>query len=258
MQRMDLPAVRSHYRSHLVARGLVVAAAGAVEHEQLVSLVERELGSLPTTGAERPTVRPRPQPTTRALERDTEQVHLCLSAPGTARGDRRLHALELLSAIAGDGYSSRLFREVRDRRGLAYSIYSASSSYLDSGTLDVHVSVAPGQVSEALEVIGRVLGELRDGGVRDDELECGRLHLRTSAILAHETSHARMAFIAEHALLGERDISFDAEIAALEAVRHDEIDALASELLEGRIALAAVGPISADALPADGLELPRG
>jgi predicted Zn-dependent peptidase len=257
VERLDLAAVRRHYRGHLVAPGLVIAAAGAVEHDAFVALVERELAALPVSGPPVPAVAPRPRPTTRVLQRDTEQVHLCLSAPGLARSDRRQHALDVLSAIAGEGYSSRLFREVRDRRGLAYSIYSASSSYLDTGTFDVHVSVGPEQVAEAIEVIARVLGELRDGGVSPDELECGRQHLRTSAILAHETSHARMAFIAEHALLGEY-LAFEHEISALERVTREDVSALAGELLEARVAVAAVGPISPDVLPADGLELPRG
>jgi predicted Zn-dependent peptidase len=258
MARLDLDRVRRHYRSHLVAEGLVVAAAGDVDHPRLVALVERHLCSLPVRGARAAPVTPVPQPATRVLERDTEQVHLCLSAPGVARGDRRRHALDLLSALAGDGYSSRLFREVRDRRGLAYSIYSASSGYLDSGTFDIQVSVAPEHLREALEVISHELADLREGGIRPDELERSRQHLRSSSILAHESSGARTGFIAEQALLQEdASFGFEAELAALERVELRELNALAAELLGGRLALAAVGPISADALPSGGLELSR-
>jgi predicted Zn-dependent peptidase len=257
LEKLDLARVRKHYRSHLVSDGLVIAAAGEVDHDALVGLVERHFAGLPRSGPRAAARAPDPRPVTHMSERETEQVHLCLSAPGVTRGDRRRHALDLLSAVAGDGYSSRLFREVRDRRGLAYSIYSAGSGYLDSGTFDIHVAVSAEQVKEALDVIGRVLADLRDGGIRAEELDCARMHLRGSTILGHESSHARASFIAEQALLGQ-DLSFEAELAALEAVTLSDVNALAAELLGGTLAMAAVGPIGAQTLPRTGLELPRG
>jgi len=255
MEHIALSSVEAYYRAQLVAEGLVVAAAGQLDHDALVAGVERELAALPAQRRGSVLRPPVPVPSTRHLERDSEQVHVSLSGYGLSRADPRRYVLELLCAVAGDGYSSRLFREVRDRRGLAYSIYSATSGYLDCGTFDVHFSVAPEQLEETLEVIRGVLAELREGGLREDELECGRQHLRSSSILSHESSQARMGFIAEQVLLGEEALSFEAELQALQRVRLTEVNALAAELFSAPLALGVVGPVAASALPARGLEL---
>ena len=255
VERIKLDEIRRHFRNHLVAPGLVVAAAGAVEHEPLVALVREHLAGLPRVRGLDALDAPTPRPATRLLERDTEQVQVCLSAGGVSRGDPRRTALDLLSLAVGDGFSSRLFREVRDRRGLAYSIYSSPSAYIDCGSFNIYFGVAPERVREALDVVGKVLAEIRAGGLREDELEAARLHLRGSTLLAQESSSARMGYLAEQALLGSDQLDYHHDIEIANATTLGDLRELAAELLAQPLAAAVVGPAHDGSLPEGGFEI---
>ncbi len=248
--------IRSHFRQHIVAHDMVVAAAGRVEHDALVSLVRRHLAEIPSGSPQPPLTAPEVERQSRVLERDLEQVHVCLSASGVARGESRRRTGELLSLIVGDGYSSRLFREVRDRRGLAYLIYSSLASYLDVGSFNIYFAVAPEKLDEALAVVGGVLADVRAGGITTDELEAAKLHLRTSSLLGHEASGARMGYLAEQVMLGDDDLSLAAELEAVGRVGLEELHELAAELLAPPLALALVGPVSGDRGGPAGWEIP--
>ena len=255
VKRLGTAELRGHFARHIVARDMVVAAAGQVDHDVLVGLSREYLESIhvgpPAPSLEAPSV----QGTNRVLERDLEQVHLCLSARGIARGATRRRAAELLSLIVGEGYSSRLFLEVRDRRGLAYSIYTSLASYLDSGSFNIYSAVAPEKLAETLEVVGRVLAEVRAGGLTQAELDAAKLNLRTSTILGYESSGARMGFLAEQTMLGDRELSLTAELEMVEQVTLSELRELAAELLAGPLALAAVGPVSSEFFSSGGWEI---
>jgi len=255
VQHLAPAQLRRHFCQHIVARDMVVAAAGQVEHEALVELVRGSLGGIAPGASQTPLTAPRQERQTRVLERDLEQVHVCLSATGVSRSERRRRAAELLSLIIGDGYSSRLFREVRDRRGLAYSIYTSLASYLDAGSFNIYFAVVPGKLDETLAVVGRVLAEVRAGGVTSEELATAKLHLRTSSLLGYESTGARMAYLAEQVMLGDPELSLAAELEAVERTSLEELRELAAELLSAPLALAAVGPVPAD-LGADGWEIP--
>ncbi len=255
--RLSLPELRSHFERHLVARDLVVAACGAVDHEALVAQVGEQLAALPS-GEPRPSSdAPRPAAATRTLSRELEQVQVCLSAPGVTRGDQRRAAAELLNAIVGDGFSSRLFREVRDRRGLAYTICSSFSSYLDSGSFNVYFGVAPERLAETFEVIGTELAAIRDSGINAADLDHAKTHLRVSSVLAYESPDVRLGHLAEKALLGDESLELADDLRQLEAVSLEEIRALAAELFSSRLAVAAIGPVDERDLPVDGWELRR-
>jgi predicted Zn-dependent peptidase len=256
VERLSLAELRSHSRRHLVSDSLVIAAAGRVKHDDLVALVERHAADLPRGRSSRVETPPEPHAWTRVIERDLEQVHLCLSGRGILRDDPRRAAVCMLSCIVGEGYSSRLFREVRDRRGLAYTVGSSFASYTDAGTWNVWAGVAPERVAEALEVIGEVLSSLREEGARGDEVEAAREHLRGSLILGHEGPGARMAHLAEQVMIGADDLALEASLAAIQSVSEEQVRELAEELLGDRLAVAAVGPVPAGALPEAGWVIP--
>lgn len=254
--RLALEDIRAHYKGHLVADGMVVAAAGKLDHEQLVRLVEAHLGGVPVRQVRAPTMAPSPRPAVQVVERDLEQVHVALSAPGVAGRDRRWAAAELLSVVIGDGVSSRLFREVRDRRGLVYSIYSSLTSYTDSGRFDISFSVSPRKLAETLEVIGEELADVRAGGIRQSELDAAKQHLRGSILLGHESTGARMSYLAEQVLFGEDNLEIERDLAVLEGVGVNDVHELAGALLARPLSLAAVGPVGAESVPSDGWKLP--
>ncbi len=254
--RLALPEIRSHFKGHLTARDLVVAACGKVDHDELCALTGEHLESLPSAGAHPVLPRPATRAETRVVTREFEQVQLCLSAPGITRRDARRGAADLLNSIVGEGFSSRLFREVRDRRGLAYSIYSSFACYLDVGSFNIYLGVTPERVGEALEVVGRVLADVRDGTIDADELDQARVHVRGGTILAHESTGARLGHLAEKALLREPRLDLEDDLEQLDAATLADVHELAAEILAGPLALAAVGPVEASALPSGGLELP--
>ena len=255
--RLALEDIRAHYKRHLVGGGLVVAAAGKVDHDELVELVKRHMGSIPRGTLSAPTAPVSPMSASRVVQRDLEQAHITLSAPGVSGRDPRWAAAELLSTIIGDGYSSRLFREVRDKRGLVYSIFSSLTSYTDTGRFDVSFCVLPEKLEETLDVISRELSDVRDGGIRQSELESARQHLRSSILLAHESTGARMSYLAEQTLFGEENLELERDLEQLESVTLDEVHALAAELLRVPLSLAAVGPIGPDRLPGTGWTLAK-
>jgi predicted Zn-dependent peptidase len=257
VRRLGLAELREHLARHVVARGLVVAAAGRVDHDALVALVREHLAEL-RPGPDRPLVAP-PQPcaATRVAERDTEQVQVTMAAPGLTRRDPRRHVAELLSVALGEGYSSRLFREVRDRRGLAYTVFSSLASYSDAGSLQVSFGTAPGRLDEALAVVSEVLRAVRDGDLRDEEIEAARQHARTGTLLASESSEARASHLAEQLLAGSDELEIEHVLRSIAAVSAPDVRELAAQLLAAPLALAVVGPVDAGRLPAAGWELGR-
>ncbi len=255
--RLGLGEIRDHYRSHLVASGMVVAAAGKLDHEELVGLVSRHLGRIPAGQAPSSARPPSPQRASKVVERDLEQVQVTLSAPGVSGRDPRWAAAELFSTIVGDGYSSRLFREVRDRRGLVYSIFSSLTSYTDTGRFDVSFGVVPQKLEETLDVVSHELAEVRDGRISRSELDSARQHLRASILLGHESTGARMSYLAEQQLYGEENLELERDLEELERVTLEDVCALAESTLEAPLSLATVGPVAPERLPSGGWPLPR-
>ena len=253
--RLELPQLRQHLRRHLGARKMVVAASGAVEHEELVARVREDFDGLEQGDplAKLPPAEHRPLG--RFAERDIEQVHVTLSAPGLAQADPDREAAELLSMVLGEGVSSRLFREVRERRGLAYSIYSSLASYCDSGSFNVSFAVTPPKLEETLEVVGGVLRSGRDGELLEAELEVAKQHYRASLVLAHDSPGGRMAHIASQALAGIDDLGIEGTLAAVDRATVDDLTRLASRFLSRPLSLAAVGPVRESEALAGGWEI---
>ena len=247
--RLELPQLRRHLRRHLGARKMIVAASGAVEHEELVARVREDFEGLEPGDALSKSPPAEHCPLSRFAERDIEQVHVALSA------DPDREAAELLSMVYGEGVSSRLFREVRERRGLAYSIGSSLTSYCDSGSFNVSFAVAPSKLDETLEVVSGVLRSGRDGELLESELEVAKQHYRAGLVLAHDSPGGRMAHIASQALAGIDDLGIDGTLAAVERVTLDDLSRLAKRFLGRPLSLAAVGPVRTLAALGDGWEI---
>src|SRR3954454_16780362 len=186
------PDIAAWHDARYVGPNMVVAAAGNVEHERVVELTKGAFGEaqgdLPT-GPQLPNGH---RPTVAFHRKDTEQYHLCVGAPGIPRGDDRRFTLRVLDTLLGGSRSSRLFREVREKRGLAYSVYSYASHYADSGQVAIYVGTRPDNVSEAMDVIGNELHRLQDNGVDDEELERARENVKGRTVLSMESTLSRM------------------------------------------------------------------
>ncbi len=225
---------------------LVVAAAGNVDHDRVVELVEKTCDSELPAGQVAPTTRggapDRVSAGLRFHVKETEQCHLSVGGAGIDRGDERRFALRVLDTILGGSTSSRLFQEVREKRGLAYSVYSYSSAYVDSGKIAIYVGTRPDNVAEALEVIGDELRKLGSEGVSAAELERAKENVKGRTVLSMESTMARMNRLWTAVLHDLPVLSADEVIEAVEAVTSDEIDALLAEFYDpANMSIAGVG-----------------
>ena len=247
--------IRRFHRSHYTAANIVVAVAGNLDHATVVRQVGKAFaraGFLDDTDAAPLPMRRsgslrRTTPGTLMLTRPFEQVNLVLGVNGLARTDERRYALGVLNGALGGGTSSRLFQEIREQRGLAYSVYSFASHHADAGTFAVAVGCLPSKADQVLDVVRAELDRLATDGVTPEELRRGQGQLSGGIVLSLEDSGSRMSRIAKAELLYDELPSIDEVLRRISAVTLDEVNDLARELFRQRQTLAVVGP--ADSLP---------
>ena len=175
-------------------------------------------------------------------KKETEQYHLCLGGAGLPRGDDRRFALRVLDTILGGSTSSRLFQEVREKRGLAYAVYSYASHYADAGQVALYVGTRPDNVAEALDVIGSELRRLVDDGVSEEELERARDNVKGRTVLSMESTLTRMNRLGSSVLMDVPLLTIDEVLAAFDAVTLDDVNGLARDFWQPEhMAAAGVG-----------------
>jgi predicted Zn-dependent peptidase len=238
-------ALSGYHRRAYAGDGIVLAAAGNVRHAQLVELLDaRRNGSSDGAGlpARKP-IRRLPPPGVRFQRKDTEQYHVCLSAPGIARTDERRFAASLLDAILGGSASSRLFQEIREKRGMAYSVYTFASQYSDSGQVGLYVGTREENLVSCLEIAVRELADVAAGNVRSDELARAKENLKGRLLLSLESTSTRMTRIGKATVTRTPLLDIDEIVRRFEAVTADDVSALAAELFPaGRLSAAGIGP----------------
>jgi predicted Zn-dependent peptidase len=228
---VPVPEIAAYHDSSYVGRNVVVAAAGNLEHDRLVELVAAACGDARDGSPGGPAPAPEAvEPRAQFHRKATEQYHLCLGAPGIARGDDRRFALRVLDTILGGSSSSRLFQEVREKRGLAYSVYSYASHYIDTGQIGVYVGTRPDNVSEAMNVIGDELRRIVAEPVSDEELERAKENVKGRMVLSFESTLTHMNRLGGSVLMGVPLLSLDEMLAAIDAVTRDDLAVLAREL----------------------------
>jgi predicted Zn-dependent peptidase len=240
---------RARYQPHNV----VIAASGAVDHDALVELAQERCepvlppadangdGAAPAGPVSRPPIAPRPA---RRFERkDTEQYHVCLGGLGLSRHDDRRFALRVLDTIFGGTSSSRLFQEVRERRGLAYSVYSFTNAYSDTGQVGLYVGTRADNLVQALSVVGTELSRFRAGPATPDELSRAKENLKGRVVLALESTGARMNRLGSEILADSPLLPLDEIVERIDAVSLEDLTALTEQLWDPeRLSAAGIGP----------------
>jgi predicted Zn-dependent peptidase len=235
------------YRSRYTGPSIVVSAAGNLDHDRVVEQVAAAL-AVPAPPAEPAPRRPTgPLVTvhggqTLVRAKDTEQAHVVLGGAGLVRDDDRRFALGALNNVLGGGMSSRLFQQIRERRGLAYSVYSYTSQYADSGLFAVYAGCAPGKVDEVLELTREELARVAADGVTDAEVARGKGMYKGSVVLGLEDTGSRMSRLGKGELLYPDLLSVDDLLASVDAVTPDDVRAVAAEILANPMSLAVIGP----------------
>jgi predicted Zn-dependent peptidase len=231
-----------HSERYLPER-VVIAAAGSIDHDALVDMARRSEdrqergGSLPIAPVE-----PDFHRRVRFLRKDTEQYHLCLGGPGLARDDERRFGLRVLEGILGGTSSSRLFQEVRERRGLAYAVFSFSNLYASTGEVGLYLGTRPDNLNEAMSVVAAELERCVADPASEEELIRSRENLKGRVVLALESTGARMSRLGASVLHELPILSVDEVIERIDAVTIAELRELAGELFDpGRLSVAGVG-----------------
>jgi predicted Zn-dependent peptidase len=227
---------------------LVVVAAGNLSHEQIVDGIDRSLGR--RAGGERPVrTPPTAGPNPRVVLGDpTEQVHVAFGWRAVDHHDDDRYALMVANQVLGGGMSSRLFQEVREERGLAYSVYSWASTYDDSGSAGIYAGTAPARAGELLEVVDDEVGKLVASGVTENELGVAKGFIEGSLVLGLEDSASRMARLGRSLMARDEVVTVDDQLERIRAVTADDVGAVAARVYGGGRALAIIGRVD-DGVP---------
>jgi predicted Zn-dependent peptidase len=240
-------SIGAYHRRAYVAGNVVLAAAGNLDHDQLLRLLEQAARQRVEPPAQRTRVRSplvrEPAPGIRFLEKDTEQFHVCVGAPGMSRSDRRRFAASLLDAILGGSASSRLFQEIREKRGMAYSVYSFGSQYTDTGLVGVYVGTREENLDACLEIVAEQIADVAAGNLRERELQRAKENLKGRIALSMESTSNRMSRLGRSLITDTELLSLDRVIAEIDAVEPGMLAELAGVLLEpARLSAAGIGP----------------
>ncbi|WP_020665913.1 M16 family metallopeptidase [Amycolatopsis nigrescens] len=251
---MSATALRGFYKRRYTLPRMVLAVAGNIEHAQVLRLVRKALRDR-LSGSAVP-VPPRRGRARIPLDRklvlhtdDTEQAHVMLGLRALSRHDERRYTLSVLNAALGGGMSSRLFQEVRERRGLAYQVYSSTASYADTGHMAVYAGCQPERLGEVAGVLREVLGQVAEDGLTDAEVARAKGQLRGGLVLGMEDSASRMSRIGKQELNYGDYRGIEDTVARIDAVTTEEVCLLARGLLRGSggvSAAAVVGPYAHD------------
>lgn len=255
IRNMSGRALRGFYRRRYQPQRMVLAVAGNITHGAVLRLVRKALADRldGDTAAPVPVREGRARPRrTRSLQLrhdDTEQAHLMLGMPAPGRHDERRYTLAVLNAALGGGMSSRLFQDVRERRGLAYQVYSSVATYADAGHLSVYAGCQPDRLGEVAGVVAGVLDDVAADGLGDAELARAKGQLRGALVLGMEDTAARMSRLGKNELNHGRYLSVEDNVARIDAVTGEDVAALARTLLRrpgGVTSGVVVGPYAHD------------
>ncbi|HVV29719.1 MAG TPA: pitrilysin family protein [Mycobacteriales bacterium] len=250
IEAMSRATIARYWRRTYTPDRVVIAAAGQLDHNRLLRLVRRAFGgwladAAPVSGTPAPGLSGsplgRPAQPVRMLRRRTEQANLVLGARALARGDDRRMVLAVLNAALGGGMSSRLFQEIREKRGLAYSVYSFTAAYADDGALGIYVGCQPRRVRDVLAICREQLADVATRGLTDAEVALGRGQVRGSLLLSHEDTETRMTRWGRGELLRGELVPVAEDLARIDAVSPDDVRTLAGALLGAPLAVTGVG-----------------
>lgn len=243
---LDRETVTAFKRESYSPRVTFVAAAGRLEHERFVELMQRYMVGLSPALPVQDPVPPNVSRSTYLMQRDLEQVHVCIGVPGPTAVEERRHAAYLLNTILGGGMSSRLFQEIREKRGLAYSVYSFLSSFSDAGVLGIYAACEPSRLQELLTVLRGEVDSLARS-LTEEDVRVAKSQLRGHVMLSLESSDARMNRLAKGEFYFGRYVSIDEVIQGFERVTIDQLKAEASALFDScPFTVVALGPVGDD------------
>ena len=249
-------AVHRFYRRYYVPGHLVVAAAGNVRHDDAVRMVTDRMeagralrnGETSPWSLRAPAMPPEPSGRDLIKRRKTEQAHICLGTNGLARTDPDRFALLIVNTALGGGMSSRLFQEVREKRGLAYSVYSYPSQYTETGVFTAYAGTTPARAPDVIGLLRRELTDVRDGGLSREEFDRAKGHVKGSTVLSLEDPGGRMSRLGKSEIAHGEILTVNEALRRIDAVTLEDTRRVAERVLSQPMTLTVLGPFSAKAL----------
>ena len=242
---MTRETIAGYWRRRYTPHATVVAAAGNLVHDEMVSFVEQHMAEWQGPELERDSTVPEDRACVEVTTRDTEQAHLILGGRGLRRDDDQRWALTILDHVLGGGMSSRLFREIREERGLAYAVHSFRMGFLEAGSIGVYVGTTPTQAAEVLMLVRDEFDKLVESGITSEELDRAKGYVKGALALSLEDSNSRMAHLGRNEISNLVHLSIDETVDNIDTVSGDDVLNLARELYAGPFVVGAVGPFGA-------------
>ncbi|HEX2661476.1 MAG TPA: pitrilysin family protein [Candidatus Acidoferrum sp.] len=246
VKKFSRDALCTRFQNWFAPDHLVVTAAGNVTHDQVMELVRREFGALgpagPADGGGAPSTE---APILLEKKRDLEQVHICIGVPSVPLAHQDRFGFAVLNNLLGGGMSSRLFQNIREKRGLAYAVFSELTPYSDAGMMTVYAGTATDAIGQVIDLTIQEFRSLKETLVSEEELRRSKNHLKGSLMLSLESTSSRMSNLARQELYFGRFFSLDEILAAIEAVTSDELRSLAQRYFRtDHIAVTVLGPLN--------------
>jgi predicted Zn-dependent peptidase len=253
IKSMSRNAVFNYYKKRYLPQDLVVAVAGNIKHKKVVEMVERALsadGFLDVNGVPQirgnEGIRKAKQTSVGLMTRKTEQAHMFYGMEGVARHDDRRFAMGILASALGGGMSSRLFQEIREKRGLAYSVYAYAQQFAGSGQIGFYAGCNPTKAIEVIEIIREVLHDVAEHGMTHEEINRAKGAVRGSLVLSQEDSGSRMSRIGKNEIVYGHVMGFDEILKEISSVTYEDVRKVAGEFLTKTPTLALVGPFKSE------------
>jgi len=234
--------IQGYWERRYGAGSTVIAAVGNLDHGEVVEIVRQRFGDWSGDRVDHEYSDTTPAPRVSVTHRDTEQAHILIGGNGFKRSDERRWAFELLNHVMGSGMSSRLFREVREERGLAYAVYAFRLTYADAGAWGVYVGTTPSQTDTAMTVIRDELSKVMEEGITEEEMQRAKGSMRGGLALSLEDSSSRMVRLGRDELAGMPHLSTDDRFEKLDAVTLEDVQKVAQEMYSTDRIIGAVGP----------------
>jgi predicted Zn-dependent peptidase len=230
---LDQATLRRYFRDAYVANNFVVVAVGNLDHEHVRALVEQAFAAARVSGSAIPVAPPVVSPAVQIRQKELEQSHVCLGTVGLPQNHPDRYVAYALNTVLGGSMSSRLFQNVREKRGLAYAVFSSMSAYQDAGTLSIYAGCGNDAVAELVEVVVSELRRVKQEAMTDEELRRAKDHLKGSLMLNLESTSSRMSHHARQEIYRDRADSLDEMLSAIERVSIVDVQRLAGTFFTG-------------------------
>ncbi len=248
--------LRDYFQKAYTPRNLIVSAVGNLEHDRVRELVEEKFGSLAAGGASAADNPPRVVPQTLIRNKDLEQSHICVGVSSYPQNHDDRYSSYVLNTLLGGSMSSRLFQNVREKRGLAYAVFSGLSAYRDAGSFTIYAGCANEAVGEVIDLVVEEMRGVKTTPVPDAELQRSKDHLKGSLMLSLENTASRMSHIARQEIYFDRQFSLDETLQGIERVTTDDVQRVAQDLFRnGSLAATVLGQVNGLKIPRERLDL---